>query len=86
MTFTHDVADLDCDAPIPYTVTARGRRELQELKLDRSIASYEQIGAGCDHAWAMDRGALVCRNCGAARQFPRAYGIPGHISRKPGER
>lgn len=71
-----DFDQIDIDAPIPYTVTAKGRRDLRQ-------ALDEEAMSRCAHQWEVDlaRG-LVCRLCGT-ETMPRKIGsIPSHLGPK----
>lgn len=68
-----DYDQVDIDAPIPYTVTANGRRALQ-------LALAEEAMARCSHQWEVDlaRG-LVCRWCGLETTPRKLQSIPSHL-------
>jgi len=70
-----DYDQVDVDAPIPYTITAKGRRDLE-------LAIAEEQMAHCAHAWEVDLGrGFICRRCGA-EQLPRRSSIPSYVHRK----
>jgi hypothetical protein len=64
---------VDIDAPIPFTVTDKGRRQLRLMQL-------EDLELDCKHEWEVDlRIGLVCRHCGAGRST-RRQSIPSYLS------
>jgi hypothetical protein len=71
-----DFDQVDVDAPIPYTITAKGHRDLQ-------FALAEEAQSCCSHDWKVDlaRG-LVCRSCGAETQPRKLQSIPGYLGPK----
>ena len=71
-----DFDQVDIDAPIPYSLTAKGRRDLE-------LAIADELVDNCQHDWRVDlhRG-LVCRNCDTETR-PRALGsIPAYLGPK----
>jgi hypothetical protein len=60
-------AMMDLDAPIPYTVTAKGRAALE-------LALIEDAIRDCHHHWSIDpEHGVMCANCGF-EQRPRRGG------------
>lgn len=73
----HDDYDqVDVDAPIPYRLTAKGRRDLE-------LALAEEAMSRCSHQWEVDlaRG-LVCRWCGSETKPRKLQSIPGYLGPK----
>lgn len=72
MTDQVDHVHVNIDAPIPYTLTARGRRECAELRL-------AEVQDFCEHDWQVNlRIGLVCRRCGAEASV-RRQSIPAYL-------
>lgn len=65
----------DPDAPIPYTITAKGRLDLQ-------IALLEEKLPKCKHDWRYEAGDLVCLLCGDEKGLKRPDSIPGYLGPK----
>jgi hypothetical protein len=75
---TGDQADqLDIDAPIPYKLTALGRRDCAEIRADELVNA-------CSHTWHVVGGSLECLNCQIERPLPRSssQNIPSYLSPK----
>lgn len=66
--------DLDVDSPIPYTLTALGRREVAFWRLEEQLSS-------CAHRWRLHHGQLECDLCGVEREIPKQTGqsIPAYL-------
>lgn len=71
--------ELDVDAPIPYVITARGLRDLQEW---RDEAEFPD----CPHEWALDGYELRCQNCNRAAPVPGRQNIPAYLNPRRDER
>lgn len=71
-----DFDQVDVDKPIPYRLTAKGRRDLQ-------LAIAEEQFLNCEHDWKVDlaRG-LVCRRCGVETMPRKLESIPSHLGRR----
>jgi hypothetical protein len=52
----NDTPGLDVDAPIPYTLTSKGRLDVLELR-------NEERQAVCDHKWEIHHGNASCWLC-----------------------
>jgi hypothetical protein len=68
-----DYDQVDIDSPIPYTITAKGHRDLQ-------FALAEEAMLRCAHQWEVDLAVgLVCRLCGAETVPAKLGSIPSYI-------
>jgi hypothetical protein len=66
---------MDVDAPIPYVLTARARRELQEWRDDEDFPD-------CPHEWLWDRGGMRCQNCTRRQPVSTHPAIPSYLGPK----
>lgn len=68
-----DFDQVDIDAPIPYTITAKGRRDL-------AFALAEEAQTRCSHEWEVDlHQGFVCRRCGDVATPRKLQSIPTHL-------
>lgn len=68
-----EIADVDIDAPIPYSLTPKGSRYLESCQL-------QELQQHCEHDWKVDVSVgLICRRCGAEAST-RRQSIPSYLA------
>jgi hypothetical protein len=73
------MSDLNVDAPIPYVLTEKGRRDLAMALADDAIGR-------CAHKWEWCNGGLKCTRCAHERDIEIEHSIPAYLGNFKRER
>jgi len=66
---------LDVDSPIPYVLTDKARRELQQWRDEENFPA-------CPHEWKFRNGRMICVNCELIKSLQPIRRIPSYLGPK----